>query len=72
MWMRYLDAYLRLEERAAGFRAEEKTVRIGSSVSAGAGDDSTDAESSLGRPFRSSSTIGMTAGDRRRASGRQL
>ena len=24
-----LDAYLRMEERAAGFRAEEKTVRIG-------------------------------------------
>ena len=35
-----LGAYLRLEERAAGLRTEEKTVRIGS-VSSGAGDDPT-------------------------------
>ena len=39
-----LDAYLRMEERAAGFRAEEKTVRDRHGVSAGAEDDPTDAE----------------------------
>lgn len=39
-----LGAYLRLEERAAGLRTEEKTVRIGSCVSSGTGDDPTYAE----------------------------
>lgn len=29
-----LDAYLRMEERAAGLRTEEKTVRIGTVISA--------------------------------------
>ena len=36
-----LDAYLRLEERAAGLRTEEKTVRL--CISAGTGNDSANA-----------------------------
>ena len=53
-----LGAYLRLEERAAGLRTEEKTVRIGSVYSSGAGDDPTYAERCLGRHFHLSSITG--------------